>query len=263
MHELFYRLVKYQSLFEKSLEEREGVAKKILRYLYIKISSPFGFLFYKNMEPVSCSSLFENKIVAIVGPAADLSGQGLGDKIDQADVVVKFNRMIDFDQSQEVDYGEKIDILFHGLLPGGKVGNCGKIEPLRWKKKGLGAVIYPFYLESTGYCVANYFIKGGATLRTYKLLPEKYYHISDMLKSRPTSGMLAIILALKGDAKRVDVYGFSFFKTQHNSDYFKGKNSLLVDEKKFNHSSDKEFELVERLIKESGKLNFVFPNPFS
>nr|WP_299242819.1 glycosyltransferase family 29 protein [uncultured Halomonas sp.] len=262
MHELFYKLAKYQSSSKKPLEKKESIAKRAFRFLYIKAVSPFGFFIYRKIKPVSCSAFFENKTVAIVGPASDLSGQGLGSKIDQADVVVKFNRMIDFNQVQEVDYGKRIDILVHGLLPGDKIGNCGKIEPLHWKKRGLGNVVYPFYLESTGYCIANYFIKGGMALSTYKVLPQEYYHISEMLQSRPTSGMLAITLALKGGAKRVDVYGFSFFKTGHNRDYFKGKNSLLVDEKKFQHSSDKEFELVKRLMKESGKLNFVLPNPF-
>lgn len=187
----------------------------------------------------------------------------LGKEIDRADVVVKFNRMIDFEDALIADYGAKYDILFHGLLPGKKPGHCGKIKPLKWNKRLVKAVVYPFFLGGDSYySFGHYFIKGGAFTHTYKISTDVYKLIEMELGSRPTSGMIAIFVALSGGALKINVYGFSFFATGHAASYFGSRADFKVDARKFKHSPDHEYELARRLVMQNSRLNFIYPNPF-
>lgn len=238
-------------------------ARKGCALIYRKAVSIFGYFFYKKTKTLSPEEIFGGKTVSIVGPAGALQGMSLGKEIDKADVVVKFNRMIDFEDALTSDYGAKYDIVFHGLLPGKKPGRCGKIRPLKWKKRLVKAVVYPFFLGGDSYySFGHYFLKGGAFTNTYKISADDYKLIEMELGSRPTSGMIAMLVALSGGALKINVYGFSFFATGHAASYFGSRADVMVDARRFRHSPDNEHELARRLSMQNGHLNFIYPNPF-
>ncbi len=128
----------------------------------------------------------EEKKVIVVGPAPTLINLGLGSKIDNYDVVVRFNNYID-DVDKYNDYGSKNDILYVNTFFARKYKNR--------------------ILDSA----AKYII-----YKTKKFLPKEIEDRFEVLRPHEHGtfhnlGILAILDLLKYSILSLTVTGFSFY----------------------------------------------------
>lgn len=148
------------------------------------------------------------KSVAIVGNAQSIFETACGEKIDDAEVVVRFNRgFIENPKAQ----GKRTDILFLAC-------ELTADELQRFNAK------YTVNRSDKTKC-------GNITLdnvfrRRYRKKYDAY----------PSSGLMAICMCINADAKSIDLYGFDFGKTPtyYNSDGYVTR-----------HDYDKESEIIK------------------
>lgn len=210
-----------------------------------------GFLIYEKIKSSRSVfvPIFKGKSVAIVTPSATLEDMSLGSFIDKHDIVIKFNRMIDFPSQAKKDYGARCDILIHGLLQGDKPGFCGKVRPKHWLSKFPNLlVIYPFHLRPDIYKVLfAYFFRGGP-LRALKAVDKKIYdQLAEMLDAKPTSGFVAVMLCANSEAKEINIFGMNHFESPHKKEYF-GKVIHGLPVREFGHNQMAEKERLRLVI---------------
>ena len=73
----------------------------------------YGIL--KSGEYDFLDNLYTNKNVAIVGPAATIVGNSLGEYIDSFDTIVRMNKSIPLNEELACDIGSRTDVLYHSL----------------------------------------------------------------------------------------------------------------------------------------------------
>lgn len=152
----------------------------------------------------------KDKRVAIVGNAKSLFDQKNGRKIDNHDIVIRFNKgFITNPESQ----GKETSILFLGC----------EINKFEIDKYGAEYVINrsSYYRNAVRFIVSN---------TDRELLKEK-------IGKQPSTGLMAIDFCLTAGAKSIDLYGFDFEKTPtfyNEPDYqtqhdYKTEESIVKD----------------------------------
>lgn len=206
-----------------------------IKTYYDKFSSTFTETEHKYYDYI------KNKRIAVVGPSPWLNNKGLGEKIDEYDVIVRINQGIFLPEQNAKDYGSRTDIIytsqkardkykfnfpqiFHEtkficLLTQKKWKNAPGIEITCFKcKKRVN--------EGEEYCLKEDWEEGdpiqlGHPICVYKKID--YSHIPTNVLRRDIgiyqslfgvsllSGVFAIIEMIKFHAKKIDVYGFDFY----------------------------------------------------
>lgn len=191
-------------------------------------------------------NLFKDKSLAIVGNSPSALGQNSGQKIDNADIVVRFN---DYKLSTEFapHCGSKTDIWYLAV----------------WEKSVLEA---KKYLSSIKYLLLDFdyrhsFVSDGLlgvvslALREYetKIIVNDEY-LKNKIKTEyniyyPSSGFQAVALALiLGGYQSLDIYGFSFQDPQRNIN--KVCNHYYEDKivRKNWHNFERESEILRNIF---------------
>ena len=127
-------------------------------------------------DPV-LEKLLSGKKIAFVGPAPNIEGAGLGEKIDSYDLVVRINTAYDIPENLWSDYGKRTDIVVSCL-------NVSKLSSLR----------------------ANIpFVKSLKSLK-----------INAQVGTISNTGLLGIITLLNYDLEDLYITGFNFFDMGEN-----------------------------------------------
>lgn len=153
------------------------------------------------------------KRVAIVGNAKSIFGKGQGEKIDDHDFIIRFNKGFLY---QPIDQGSKTTLLILACMPSKE-----EIEGFHAK-----------YVCNRSISSKN----EGYTIGTNERMMLK-----EELGAQPSSGFMAIDICLHFKAKSIDLYGFDFeetptfynpvnYKTQHN--YANEKRIILKYQRK-------------------------------
>lgn len=177
-------------------------------------------IYFKNKKNIT--DILNNKRVVIVGPADYVDSN---DKINNYDIIVRVNKGLS--QQGNSKCGDRTDILYHVVNQDKENGG-----PLDLKFNGHIRFTYPIldYDEETTF-------KNIGTIRDYfKIYKQndiynhlvkdfsiinklEYLEMEKILKSRPNSGIAAILDLLSFDIKELYITGFTLFQTNYSKDY--------------------------------------------
>ena len=182
------------------------------------------------------SRLIENKRIVIAGPGQYLVGKGLGNVINDYDVVCRINYMSPNEYVN--DYGNRTDIMFYNCatLSIKQMGQHFDKCPDFCKNtklvvcpvvKGVGAD--PWREWSSDYIspvVANFESINEHNIDFYWIGMENYKCLFDMVNClEPNSGILTILTILAHNPKELFITGFTFYVNKDDN-YFNGYATL-------------------------------------
>jgi hypothetical protein len=170
---------------------------------------------------------FENKTIAVVGNAESIFEKNFGNDIDSHDIVVRFNKgYIKNENSQ----GRKTDIWASSLY----------IDEINLKKI-FPDIKYVIWLSPKLSLIKKYSFKFFRKMTIYPLY--KWYSLYNKIaRNRPTSGAMLLDYLIKSTKyKKIDIYGFDFFKT--NTFYNELKLEQLKSKTPHNFFDEKQYIL--------------------
>lgn len=143
------------------------------------------------------------KSVALVGPAAHLRGQAMGQEIDRLDLVVRLNYHWPVPPALRPDLGERADVLYHC---------CNGDFPIR-------GVLIPEFARLR-FVVAELGVQSKAVFRYAAATgvkamsgSEPFDELRQKMRANPTTGAFALHHLLSQDVGRVKVFGMSFLRS--------------------------------------------------
>lgn len=159
----------------------------------------------------------KNKRVCIVGPSASIKELSQKEEIDSYDVVVRINKALPVRESLHDSSGTKTNVLYNCLDPDEESGGQLHIGYLEEEIDWLVCPypnIHPFSINIQNFDASN------MDRIKFCIFNEKYYNLiySDM-KTRPNSGVLAILDILSCDIKELYITGITFFKGGYVKEY--------------------------------------------
>ena len=188
-------------------------------------------------------NLIENKRVCIVGPANYLNNLNIGDKIDNYDTIVRFNKGYNLIKQPNV-FGSRTDILYHCVCQ--NVDNGGPITTEMVKQY---QIIFSYPLLTTS---DNSSFNNGNT-NEYSKLPtfiskknivnkEKYLEWENDIGCRPNTGIIAILDILNMKPKELYITGFTLFKDGYSKIYRDKIDNKVVTEE------NSKFKALDRMF---------------
>ena len=165
--------------------------------------------------------LFKNKRVAIVGPSPSLIGKNKGKEIDSYDIVCKVGQM--FNMNEPIDYGKKIDVLFLGCFPNlKKTHDVIEHEPDNLNDRNIKNIICPIKPCIPGvrdvhnrdiWKHYNYLKKEMPTIK-FNNIGILSCLFDNIAKTRATLGTFSINYLLHSSAKKIGIYGFTWYNNE-------------------------------------------------
>ena len=162
-------------------------------------------------DPV-LEKLLSGKKIAFVGPAPNIEGAGLGEKIDSYDLVVRINTAYDIPENLWSDYGKRTDIVVSCL-------NVSKLSSLRANipfVKSLKSLIQT-NLSMWDIHFVRRAIAAWNTGTPYHNVCDGYlFKINAQVGTISNTGLLGIITLLNYDLEDLYITGFNFFDMGEN-----------------------------------------------
>lgn len=167
--------------------------------------------------------IFENKSVAIIGPASTLENSGLGKHIDdQYDVVCRINHHIPIINSNIIDYGKKTDVLFTS-------SNIIYVKYDEIKNFLPNIIIFPRKQEFNSKAIKV--ISDDFPDKICFIIDEKFNEkINKEIGTISTTGMLSICYLLKMNLSKIFIAGFDFYQNRQKY-YIKNKSNVPINGK--------------------------------
>lgn len=205
------------------------------------------------------SNYLKNKRVCLVGPSPHLIGENKGKLIDEYDVIVRLNRSYPIPDYRKKDIGSRTDILYNCLNT--DIENGGKLDLNAIKRD----VIYismpypnipPFSSDISEFIYDNHFHE-----IPLHIIDTKLYNItSNIMGTRPNTGVLSIIDILSFNVKELYVTGITFFKGGYDPAYRDTIDGIKVIDQKHseelvlnrmgnynNHSQEPQINYIKKL----------------
>jgi len=164
------------------------------------------------------SNLIYQKNVVIVGPSNYLTDMNLGELIDKYQVVVRIKKGSPIPDILYNDYGKKTDILYTNLRMDNNTNSLQLEDLLLMKQQGVQHICYPYPTEKNN--LIDYRFRKNWKLNSKKInkvIPiantiniHDFLLIQQLIQTRPTTGLLAIMDILKYNPKELLVIGFTF-----------------------------------------------------
>lgn len=207
--------------------------------------------------------MFKDKKVIIVGPSSYLEGMGQGGFIDSFDIVVRINNIHDLNNPKLVeDLGKKTDVIYFD----------GSMDNKRFKDYSICSpkLVKCTYPESEWFyedrCKLNVSILK-KHFNTEVIDTQKYNDLKTKLdknlKTRPNSGLIAIIDLISLPIKELYITGIDFYRSAYSSyhpDY--GSSDLAMIKEVFRkgdngdiHDINKQFKYFKKEICKNIKIN--------
>ena len=199
----------------------------------------------------------KDKKVIIVGPSSYLDGLGMGEFIDSFDIVVRINNIHDMNNKKLVqDFGKNTDMIYYdGSTTSTRLQNYIDCNPLQ---------IICTYPETEWFfnsrCLNNVTQFGqylNGRIIDDELQTDLKYDLDTNMKTRPNSGLIAIIDLLTFPIKELYITGIDFYRndySEHHPDY--GNTNLDKIKQTFKngdagdvHDINKQFQYFKNIIK--------------
>ncbi len=230
-----------------------GWLRNFPKLLLVKFFLPS---YLKKYADSDTESIFENKRVALVGPAISAFENDNGDYINQFDVIVRINygpRHVNNSRYQQ-NIGSRTDVLFHNLNEDG--GQF--IDFDLYKTQGLKYLVTYFRHDQNyiNFWTLRYLRMYRNNLKNKLIVvkPSFTKTLSQFLyPNSPTTGMVAIYTILRSNFKEFFITGITFGTTAYMTGYNprqEAKGILLSDVLNYSpkHSTAKELPLFKTLI---------------
>lgn len=188
--------------------------------MYSKYIGGDTFIDYEKDE--SLAELITGKSIAVVGPAKNIEGKGMGSFIDSFDLVIRPGQLTHLPDNITDDYGKRTDIIFHSFNSWERKIASKNIEFLKSLSYVVGCMV----------CVSD--CNNYEDFRN-KLISEgiKFHKPSDRYILRNfrdvgttiSCGISSIIILLEYDIKSLYITGFDFYNLGeygkvYRDDYF-------------------------------------------
>lgn len=185
-------------------------------------------------------SVFKDKRIIIVGPAACLSEDCKNIDIDSFDVVCRLNTHHRMRFNNPI-VGKRLDVLFHAL----EKFQYDKKEVEYWENNN-------FSLISRVHHPIRYNIikKLGYTKKIYHIPTPILVNCRKILECNPNTGVMSIYHALHYEASEVHAIGFDFYQTLYLTKKDEKFRKEVLDNKIGNHDPKKQLKLFKKAIKE-------------
>ncbi len=162
------------------------------------------------------NELLDGRDVVIVGPSKSLIGRGTGLQIDNFDTVVRLNKSVPLNKSLSVDIGSRTDILYHCLDEPRK----SKVNVDDYIKDELKYIVCSYPKLSYTKSNINYFARINKDRIPFMATDLKVFNeLQDELKTRPNTGLLALVDLLGYDINRLYITGFCFYRHAYYAGY--------------------------------------------
>ena len=221
------------------------------------------------------SNLIYKKRIVIVGPADYLNNQNLGDLIDNYDIIVRIKKGCPIPNEMHKDYGKRTDILYTNLRLDNDTNSLSMEDLFKMKQEGVKYICYPYPTEQNNN-IDYRFRKNWKqnSKKINKIIPVfntinlyDFFLIENYIKSRPTTGLLAILDILKYNPKELFIIGFTFRTEWLNNNLKKNNiyNSYYKNNKQIEytisttnnvHSIRNEWLFFQYLLKNIPKLKY-------
>lgn len=225
--------------------------------LSLEMNKCFTSLDYynKNIE-----DFFKNKRVVIVGPADYVNNNEL---IDSYDIIVRINK--GYNMKDTGKHGSRTDIMYHvvnqhhenggSLLPFAKdvpIRFCYPILTLNEKSSFQNIGTLRDY-----YSIFQNINNNSMEFKNISIISKnKYLSIEEKVKSRPNSGLCAILDILSFDIKELYITGFTLFQTNYSTTYRNnvenskdtGKKALSRMKRVGHHNQDDAMNTYKKFI---------------
>lgn len=171
------------------------------------------------MNEIEFSNLVKSKKVVIVGPADYVDNHKT---IQSYDIIIRLNRGIGMESTGKC--GDRTDILYHAVCTNPENGG-----PLPEKNTTHVRFAYPYCkpgeicsFKRSGTIREFHTVKPQLkTYNNYSIIPKEKYiefeHLCD--KSRPNTGMVAILDMLSLDIEELYITGFTLFQSNYCKSY--------------------------------------------
>jgi len=208
--------------------------------------------------------VFNNKKVAIIGPADSAYDRENGHAIDNYDYVIRLNKALITWNPQNVKYlGTKTDILLHNFHENLDSGGGGSLDWRLFNKFGVQYLIQPRFDKKGLQLMFNYFKKYLNTRELIYVLPKSLYKsiIERFGKYHPTRGYYALHTVLSVNCSEIFITGFTFFKTPYAKGYRDNIRDMDANKKHIKnqglHNVDLEYSNFLKLIDETSIKNVL------
>lgn len=160
------------------------------------------------------------KRVVIVGPAASLTGRGLGPEIDSYDVVVRLNLASPVPEELKSDIGSRTDVLYHVLLDKRHANVLGRdhsrSETQAWRNDGVKWLVTR---QQPGHERIRRIRPHLGTMPLITMPPRLLADVRLATGVTPNTGTLAIAHLLSLGVASLHVTGFDFYATGYYVGY--------------------------------------------
>lgn len=160
--------------------------------------------------------------VVLVGPAASITGRGLGQWIESHDLVVRMNLSCPPPAEMQPDIGLRTDILYHRLLSANMSAAISRVhcpsEITTWKENGVRWVATS---QAAGHSRTQLYQRSNKDMLPLLTLGDR---IMPLIKkwtgaSSPSMGTIAICHLLGSNLSQLDVTGIDFYGSAYYVGY--------------------------------------------
>lgn len=204
----------------------------------------------------------ENKKVIIVGPSSYLENRKMGNFIDSYDIVVRINNLHDTTNSQLVDdFGKQTDLIYYdGSTTNTRLQSYIDCNPLEI------ICTYPetewFFKSRCANNVNTFHSHLNGRVIDEELYTDLKYDLDNNMKTRPNSGLIAIVDLLTFPIAELYITGIDFYRNSYSTyhpDY--GKTELESIKEIFKkgdagdvHDINKQFMYFKNLFHNESRL---------
>ncbi len=162
--------------------------------------------------------LFEDREVALVGPAKYMERMKLGDEINSHETVVRINRSWESIEKYRDNIGNRTDVLYSCLIE--KPANAGNIDIEKYRESQIKLICAPPASDMKGISnktSLHHLIDVKKVESLSREIPvrvvDHVFHnqLSLSVDCRPNTGYVAIYDILRMNPKKLSIYGFSFY----------------------------------------------------
>lgn len=195
------------------------------------------------------SDYLKGKNVAIVGPAPTvIEVQNNIEKINACDIIVRLNKSLPIAENLKNKIGNKTHILY----------NCLEENP-----ESGGYLHIPYLAQQVEWVISSYppkspfkqnidkFKSRNCDRINFDTFDLEYYNkIEAEMKTRPNTGVLAILDLLSKDIKSLYITGFTFFKGGYLKEYreYNEPQILAIMKIHGNHEQEPQIEYMKKVL---------------
>lgn len=172
-------------------------------------------MYYRKDERLE--KLLENKSVCLVGPAPYLMNKNIGNIIDQYDIICRMNEIFPVDLHK--DYGSRTDISFLNCATLSVTDYVYKMREAGDIAENMKFIICPVIKVAhdwSGRVVDNAKMINIFDIPFYNIDEESYKSFYQEVGCEPNTGILAILILLQYNIKKLFITGMTFYSECKN-----------------------------------------------